>query len=649
MTLVAEQITIGGIDVTDYILTGVNEDDLALEISKLDLDAKTSITDAVTLTSAQTIIYYRSWDGAFNDDDIIFKGKIELIKDDNFIYKITAYDMLNAAKVTKINRIFLSTDAEAGKISEIFTTIMGLCGLTADVTSVQDSGTMKTLSRFACRNSYGLERAKKLAQALGWRVYYRGDTDKVYFEPYKFTASAYAITSANLATKPNWSEDKSELANKITAVGANIQTQTQQTFAGSQTEVTLSYIPQSVKVTVSGVILIGGQQGTTGIDYYVVKDQRKIVFTVAKTDPVVDYSYASPLPLVATNPTSIATYGIYEKVITLLDVSAVSDLQQRLNNFLQTYSQPFQLASLEVKNTITNYGWRVGQTVNITDPYSGEIKNLAIRKITRRLRNYKDQLEFGDKEFRIEAWMATDLDVRIKKLEEEVVNEASYTSELTQIVHTLTPTRTTMSRTITRINDSFILGHPLNGALGRGIILENWEGGIGSWTSGDVTVSQSSTQARTGTYSMKAIAAGAGLKTINTTQSFGDLSSYSGTASGAPTTGTLGLWIYATTASDISAVTLKLGSDGSNYTSITGIKTYTNVFDLQSGWNYFVFRLSGGTTTGTPVWTATDYADIIVTVTGALTFYADYFTIGIGNIIALNGIGDRRTTYTVTT
>lgn len=140
-----------------------------------------------------------------------------------------------------------------------------------------------------------------------------------------------------------------------------------------------------------------------------------------------------------------------------------------------------------------------------------------------------------------------------------------------------------------------------------------------------------------GSKSLK-ITASASPFSILSTQSFGDISAYTEVSSGEPTSGTIGLWIYCDTDS-ISSITLRIGSSASDYTEITGIKTFTNAFDLQGGWNYFVFRLTNGATTGTPNWTATDYAKIEFVSEATPIIYVDLFTIGYGDKIGANELG----------
>ena len=135
---------------------------------------------------------------------------------------------------------------------------------------------------------------------------------------------------------------------------------------------------------------------------------------------------------------------------------------------------------------------------------------------------------------------------------------------------------------------------------------------------------------------------------ISTTQSFGDLSAYSGVSSGTPTTGTVGVWVYLQ-ANEITGITLRIGSSSGNYTEIAGVKTISDAFDVQDGWNYFVFRLKNGTTTGTPVWTAVAYARIQVASSAVPIVVMDYLTIGKGDIIGLNGLDERKTLFTIAT
>lgn len=137
---------------------------------------------------------------------------------------------------------------------------------------------------------------------------------------------------------------------------------------------------------------------------------------------------------------------------------------------------------------------------------------------------------------------------------------------------------------------------------------------------------------------------------VNSTQSLGDLSAYSGVSSGTPTSGTIGLWIFVADATSMSAApVLQIGSSNANYVQVTGQRTYTNGTDWQAGWNYWVFPLINGTKTGTPVWTSVAWTKFSFSPANLTTFWCDYYTIGKGNQIGNNGFGGRRTVYQTTT
>lgn len=143
---------------------------------------------------------------------------------------------------------------------------------------------------------------------------------------------------------------------------------------------------------------------------------------------------------------------------------------------------------------------------------------------------------------------------------------------------------------------------------------------------------------------------------LTSTQSFGDISTETGAASGTPSQGTIGLWVYSPNTTLMTSVTLQIGSSSSDYVEMSG-KEYTSVesysdwaslsFALNEGWNYYMFDLDGGSVTGTPDWTSVDYAKISLGGYDSSTFYVDYFTVSASNYIGLNGLGDRRSSASV--
>lgn len=97
-----------------------------------------------------------------------------------------------------------------------------------------------------------------------------------------------------------------------------------------------------------------------------------------------------------------------------------------------------------------------------------------------------------------------------------------------------------------------------------------------------------------------------GSATFSATPSSADFSDLTGASSGAPTKGNVTFWYKRTSAAGISTVTVRVGSDSSNYTAVSFEPEAT------TDWEFISLPLVAGTETGTPVWTAVDYLAVIV-------------------------------------
>jgi len=95
-----------------------------------------------------------------------------------------------------------------------------------------------------------------------------------------------------------------------------------------------------------------------------------------------------------------------------------------------------------------------------------------------------------------------------------------------------------------------------------------------------------------------------GTATFEASPSNLDLSELLGTTTGTPTQGEMMLWLK--TSAPISNLSLRIGSDDSNYTEID--------FELRNTteWQYLLTKMTDGTTVGTPDWTDVQYWEIII-------------------------------------
>lgn len=187
------------------------------------------------------------------------------------------------------------------------------------------------------------------------------------------------------------------------------------------------------------------------------------------------------------------------------------------------------------------------------------------------------------------------------------------------------------------INDSFIIGHAINGKIGNGLIIDDCDG-HGNWnldaTTDATSLATETTIKKEGTASVSFLvdidlAAGDVATIYKNISPAIDISAYTGVNSGDPLEGSVGIWIYVADTDSLKSsgnvVTLRIGSDSSNYTEYSKTKA-----DLSDGWNYLSWGLPEySQIVGTPVWTAMDYEGVSVvhSNTADFTFYIDYITI----------------------
>lgn len=100
-----------------------------------------------------------------------------------------------------------------------------------------------------------------------------------------------------------------------------------------------------------------------------------------------------------------------------------------------------------------------------------------------------------------------------------------------------------------------------------------------------------------------------GTATFSATPTSVDVSDLTGAASGTPTKGNITLWYKRSSASGITSIAVRVGSDASNYAQVS----FTPVAD--TNYNFKSMKLTLASITGTPVWTAVDYLAVVVTET----------------------------------
>jgi len=646
-----QQTKISGVDVSNYAYKWDITQTHASQVGTAKVEVIKTITSAIALSVGQTIEIWRSFGSSITDpDDKKFKGTIEKITKEGPKYILECRDMLYNLFKEQLSKVYVDTDSQAGVVSEIFKDIVVNYGnLSADNTTIQNSGTVNTLQKFICNNNDLYGRCKELAQALNWQFYYNPVTDKVYFEPKGYTSNSNTLTvGTNIVSIPEWENDTSEMTNDVKVIGAKQLVEDTEFFSGdgSTKEFILSNTPESIKVYVGGTLKIGGVEGiSTGTDYTVDKINKKIKFSTAPASATnnieVRYTYNAPIPLNVNNYTSIATYGTYKKTYTIMDVRGLEDAIQRGSFILDEYANPFKMAKLKVINTAT-LNLKIGQKIKVVDTINNVSDYFIINKISYRYPLDYDVINVGQKEFELSE-LLSDIQTRIKKREEEELRDSDKVINLVKLNADVESNTVMAKAYLTNICDSFILGSALdNSKLGMGEILDKFDSN--NWTSSDLTLALDNTTVLVGTNSLKLTFTSSGNKTLSTTNSFGDLSDYVGVSSGTATKGTIGLWVH-NNSRTINSVKLKIGSDISNYMYYTGAIYDPDSFgfDWQDNWTYLTFDLDNpDSSTGTIDWTSVSYAQIEINIADTTgTIYIDYLTISKSNQIGLNGLGKR--------
>lgn len=667
-------IKINSVDITDYCTLYEIEDVLSVTSDKLTLTLfKTyggvDIPQDPTFGGTVEI-----WEGYVTPTDTKrFKGIITNFTETVSHYIVTIYSWEYKSVLTTVTKHYTSTGSTGGKVSEIFKDLCDICDLPYTSASIQDSGDTMLLTDFICKTTTAFEKMDALAQRINWQWYYRADTDLVYFEPKGYTSNSNVIyiggSNTNVAqTPPKW-ETVGTVINEVYIKGAYTRVVEPTQFAsgdGVTTEFYLDYIPDSLQVFVDGVEQTVGVSGvTTSTDCVLDASNQLVTFT---TPPSLDTDNVEfvitrliETPVTVSDEDSIAALGLVSStVITLSDVTTVEDAELIGNQFINVHKEEFLTTTLIITPYIVEQlNLSVGQLIYVNDTIYERSGTYLITKIIRRYPETNIEITIGNQEYK-EFDLNNNTQLRLKRLEEQFSSEDVILNILRKMS---IPFTLTSSASITQefVCDSFILDHPINGVLDGGAIFDIMATSSASWTGtssvGTVTLTNTTDSSfyKVSPGSMKVEYTSSGDITLTSTQSFGDVSKYTGTSSDMPTQGTVGVWLYTPSASNIGTMNLQIGSDDSNYLAIDATTYSSSLVKGEEtevyldGWNYVTFKMLTGTLTGTPDWTSVAYSNIALTTSGGSELYLNYHTIGKSNYIALNGLGQRFITNTTST
>jgi hypothetical protein len=494
------KVTIDNIDISDYLMSWTKSDtDGSDFIKSISIITNRGLENVITLDSDSLILkeVVVTRGDVTSTDYIIFKG---VLKDftlvGNSLISINCLDKLYLTTKNIITYSFdKDIDTEAGVISEILKTLINdYTSLTADATSVQDSGTINILDKWICKAETVYDKCKKLAELLSWILYYNPEDDLVHFEPKGFVNNSTIIQNqVNIIEPPKWKIDESLLYNKIRIDGASQETSTIESgqigVTGDYTTSSISLLqkPLTTRVLCDAVDppttekTFGIQNSSTSYDYYVDGENKKIywssTFTPGGSDYVIiEYTYMKPTPIIYSNIDSIAKYGEKYSAKIKDELKEVDDAELFAKQYINDHKNPIQSTEIKVINI---KDMDVGQSIQIIDT-TNNINNFF--KISKLEMNYpykydkvsvtSDILEEADYGIMVTR--------RIKQLEIKDRNDFESLIEIKDFYDNIIAEDRYAILTKSVISDGFILGHESFGIIGTSPL------GV-SYSSSDVT------------------------------------------------------------------------------------------------------------------------------------------------------------------
>lgn len=422
-------VSIDGIEVTSFLIEWEMDNTDSTMINQITLTFHSLVNtlnpDLPDNIIGKTIVVKRGI--TTGSEDTIFQGFIQQIDKEYNKFYIYARDKLYNAVQRNVTKTFASNiDTEAGVISEIFKTLINdFTDLTADNTSVVNSGTDIILERFFCNNADVYERAEQLAIFLSWQLYYNPLTDLVHFEPQGNRTTVGTITvGTEIVERPKWIRDGSKKVKTLKVFGGPQEVETTEFFTGDNSEVsfTLANIPVSTKVFLDGVLQLGSVEGTVvDAEYSVDPGTKTIKFTIAppsaSNNVEVRYSYLSPIALTGEN---LIDYGL-DLTLRKEELTTILDVENFVNTYLAKHSVDFIKSELKVVDVLD---MDPGQTITVVDTEQNINQVFLIKRIVKRFPYMGDKITVDSEDVRQEEWEITTED-RIRRIEERLSQQES--------------------------------------------------------------------------------------------------------------------------------------------------------------------------------------------------------------------------------
>lgn len=237
---------------------------------------------------------------------------------------------------------------------------------------------------------------KQLADLMKYNYYIDASKDIHFFPKYNSPAP-FNITDSSgnyVATSLQTASDGSQIANSVKVRGGNYQAPTYSDTITVKGSVTKSWVLPYTFVFSTMTISINSVSKTIGIygtdDFvskdvlYKAEDQSIQVFSALADGSTIAFSGVPLIPVlaVASDPVSIATYGVREKIIQDSSIIDLNVARTRAIGELAQYKDPKITGSFDTYTA----GLRSGQVINLNSSRRGINTDFIIRSVTYSMR-----------------------------------------------------------------------------------------------------------------------------------------------------------------------------------------------------------------------------------------------------------------------
>jgi len=407
-----------------------------------------TVIDDVEITVGKTV---EAWGGNITSTDKkYFRGEIVNVKPTGGLLEVTCRDRLYVLVRKNVNKIYFSSEAQAGEGSAIVEDLIETYGgLTAQVVATGTAEGRK-IDEFKCLDTDIYERVMALAKAFNYQVWYDATIDKARFEPRGHNDTGYSLVlKTDIIGLPTWEYDKDNLINNIKIEGAMISTDITETgqigvtSGYTTTSITIDKTPESVELIIDSSNPPttqregGSKDGSTGNYYYVDRENKKVIpadTTFITNDyAILNYTWAAPAPIRMKNQTSITDYQEHQTKKSFNDITSIADAEARAIEILARYSLPFISGEFLFKEQASKT-LSVGDLINVTDTLSRPNVDgqFVITKLITKFPSPFQEVTAGDKPLRLDDKRA-ESEERLRRLEENLIRNQDLVVELVNI------------------------------------------------------------------------------------------------------------------------------------------------------------------------------------------------------------------------